>query len=445
MRDTQVHVEKSDRKLRLQKSIISAAVPSSSLNKNRSLEYYNGDDGTGDDAYGDFGFDVSAYSLKYAGCSSVSTFSDDLAEDEDATTVFETDQYVVFRFCPADTCSQNSTYGCMDDYGEYMVPIATWLTIIAEYREEEFERYCEYCETCYGSYYNNRDLEGDDAAAADDYIANCAYKNACEGHNDVCNADDNYDWSKFFGCKQYDASDDLTLYIGPHCASDKSTIMLAAFTDDECTQYSGNKYDLATITGLNFGTDNLMDYYETDCIPCKESSLKFQNVANDADDADDITELCENMYGYAAKCNRHIGGASSSSYQSYQQEDNEYAVCSYIASVITGTYDEYGYIYVDPLSFEADNKYNQYSQKAIRKGVVTTDQGFGLAFFSLSMVGMGVYAALLHKQIKTKAEFVANNSEPLGMNRQNSGIMMARSTTVDSTYRAPKNPSGTLA
>jgi hypothetical protein len=61
------------------------------------------------------------------------------------------------------------------------------------------------------------------------------------------------------------------------------------------------------------------------------------------------------------------------------------------------------------------------------------------------MVGMGVYAALLHKQIKTKAEFVANNSEPLGMNRQNSGIMMARSTTVDSTYRAPKNPSGTLA
>lgn len=275
MRDTQVHVEKSDRKLRLQKSIISAAVPSSSLNKNRSLEYYNGDDGTGDDAYGDFGFDVSAYSLKYAGCSSVSTFSDDLAEDEDATTVFETDQYVVFRFCPADTCSQNSTYGCMDDYGEYMVPIATWLTIIAEYREEEFERYCEYCETCYGSYYNNRDLEGDDAAAADDYIANCAYKNACEGHNDVCNADDNYDWSKFFGCKQYDASDDLTLYIGPHCASDKSTIMLAAFTDDECTQYSGNKYDLATITGLNFGTDNLMDYYETDCIPCKESVSTF--------------------------------------------------------------------------------------------------------------------------------------------------------------------------
>jgi len=173
--------------------------------------------------------------------------------------------------------------------------------------------------------------------------------------------------------------------------------------------------------------------------------LKFQNVAEDAEDADDVTELCENMYGYAAKCNRHIGGASSSSYQSYQQEDNEYAVCSYIASVVTGTYDEYGYIYVDPLSFEADNKYNQYSQKAIRKGVVTTDQGFGLAFFSLSMVGMGVYAALLHGQIKTKAEFVANNSEPLGMNRQNSGIMMARSTTVDSTYRAPRNPSGTLA
>jgi len=295
MRESQVQGKKTDRKLRLQNSIISAAVPSSSLNKNRSLGYYNGDDGA-QDAYGDFGFDVSAYSLKYAGCSAVATFSDDLAEDEDATTVFELDQYVIFRFCPADSCSQTSTYGCTDDYGEYMVPIATWLTIIAEYREEEFERYCEYCDTCYGDYYNNRNLEGDDAAAAggdaaagddavagddaagddaaaagDDYLANCAYKSACTGHNDVCNADDNVDWSNFFGCVEYDASDDLTLYIGPHCASDKSTIILAAFTDDACSVYSGNKYDLATITGLSFGSDNLMDYYETDCIPCKES------------------------------------------------------------------------------------------------------------------------------------------------------------------------------
>jgi len=452
MRSVRVNNEKKERKQRLFSSILSSAKPVD--DKKRSLAYY---DDKVDDAYGGYGFDLSSYSLKYAGCSAISTFSDDLADDEDATTVFETDQYVVFRFCPSDSCQDSSTYGCLDDYGEYMVPIGTWLELMADYRDEEFNSYCDYCDACGGNYYNNnRKLEdanaGDDAANAGDDDAgddaadaeyDCSYASECKGYQDVCAQDDDkLDYTMFFECKEFDVSDDLTMYIGPHCAADKSTIVLSAFQDEYCSQYEGNKYDLATMTGLTINTDSLLEYYNTDCISCKEGDLQFNN--NDGNDGDEVTEVCENLYNYAAKCNKHIGGASSSSYQSYQQENNEYAVCSFIASVVTGTYDEYGYIYVDPLSFEADNKYNEYTVNAIRKGVVTLDQVFGLCFFVLAAIGLLVHAAVLHSHIQKRSAFDESTKESLntGVQRQNSGIMMARSTTVDSGYQAPNADDG---
>jgi hypothetical protein len=302
MRESKIQTSSPERKLRLQKSILAAAIPSKTKTNNnnnvnninididRSL-YYDDQANATDDSYANYGFNISAYSLKYAGCSSISTFSDDMAEDEDSTTVVETDQYAVFRFCPSDSCSDTTTYGCMDDYGEYMVPLYTWMTIVAEYREEEFERYCGYCDACYAANYynstddgnnnnNNRNLADDNddgAAQADDYVANCGYENACKGYYDLCNNDDDkVDYSQFFGCKAYGASDDLTLYIGPHCAKDKSSIVIAPFQDDACSIYEGDTYDLATVTGLPFTSDALMEYYETDCIPCKESVSTIQ-------------------------------------------------------------------------------------------------------------------------------------------------------------------------
>lgn len=463
MRDTELaRNQQKDRRLRLQNALLSAAIPPNSQlftdNKKRSMAYYDRENAdAAQDEYSNYGFNITQYSLKYAGCSSIATYSDDLAQDEDATTVFEIDQYVVFRFCPSKTCSASSTYGCMNDYGEYMVPIGTWLEIISNYRDEEFERYCEYCQTCYGGNNNNQNRNMEDAAAGDDavaagddaagddagaaagnyYVNNCSYKSQCSGYADVCYNQNHVDLSKFFDCKQYDASDDLTLYLGPHCASDKETIVLGVFEDQYCSKYAGNKYDLATLTGLTLSSDAFMEYYASDCIPCQESSLKFQNVANDNVDADSVNELCENLYDYAAKCNRHIGGATSASYQSYQQQDNELAVCSFIASVVTGTYDEYGFIYVDPLSFESDNKYNQYTKIAMRKGVVLFSQIIGIVFFLIVLIGMSAYAAFLHVRIQRRAEVLESLREPMAVERQSSGIMLARSGTTDTMYQAP--------
>lgn len=332
MRSTQIQQQKRTRKQLLNKRLLSAAVKApanANADKRRKLAD-DDDNANGDDNYAGYGFDMSTYSLKYAGCSSIATFSDDLAEDEDSETVFETDQYIMFRFCPTDSCSDSTSKGCMSDYGEYMVPIATWLEIIAEYREEEFERYCDYCDGCYGddgndggngNNYYRRKLEdgadaddgnddgnadgddnaddananGDDAANADgddgnaddgadggDDNANagdddnevaCAYSSECSGYADVCENDNDadIDYSKFFECKEFDVSDDLVLYIGPRCASDKTSIQLGVFSDEYCTEYAGNKYDLRTITGEMLSTDSLSDYYMSDCIACKES------------------------------------------------------------------------------------------------------------------------------------------------------------------------------
>lgn len=146
--------------------------------------------------------------------------------------------------------------------------------------------------------------------------------------------------------------------------------------------------------------------------------------------------MCESLYGYAAKCNRYIGGHTSKSYQSYQQDDTETSVCTFIASVVTGTYDEYGFIYVDPSSFESDNKYNQYSKIGIRKGVVTKSQTFGLTVFTFTLVSLCVWVVMLHKEIKLKNSMKTLN-RPFDINRKDSGIMMARSLSHDSRYDAP--------
>lgn len=48
----------------------------------------------------------------------------------------------------------------MNDYGEYMIPLNDWLEVIANYREEEFERYCDYCDTCVADKYYGKDDDG---------------------------------------------------------------------------------------------------------------------------------------------------------------------------------------------------------------------------------------------------------------------------------------------
>ena len=152
-------MESSARKVRAEKAaaanlrrkIAAAAVPRPAQvqGQGRKLDDADADaDADENGVWNDFGFDVADYSLKYAGCSAVATWSDDLAEQGGQDTVVSSQKFVVFRLCPTDACSDSRTFGCSNNYGEYILDMADYLQFLKEYRQEQLERYCEYCEEC---------------------------------------------------------------------------------------------------------------------------------------------------------------------------------------------------------------------------------------------------------------------------------------------------------
>jgi len=448
MNDASSQKQQKEKQRQLYKKIIDKAVPVDSsrptfLRQSRQLDgqYYN------DDAenYGDFGFDVSSYSLKYAGCSAISTFSDAMAEANDGvSSIFSSMSYVVFRLCPTETCSPSSVYGCSSDYGEYMVPMGDWLDIISAYREEEFERYCQFCANCMANEGNNRRRLDDGEAAAEEEEEEaaedeeeehaCQYYNACSTYQSVCNQrrlDNAVDVSEYFECTKVEYNGN-NYYAAPHCSSDKHTISIGLFKDQYCTQLisqsKANAYN-----SLGFDGSAMMNFYKTDCIACKESDLPYQEVDEDAEDNNDVTEMCENLYTAAAKCNRHIGSASSESYQSSEQEDNSQTVCNYIGSVVSGRYDEDGFIYVDSGNYRSSNSGNKYHNvETIPE--VSVGQVFGILILSIAFIWLWLWSCCLRAAVSNISLNGPNKDGADGsqyFSRTNSGIMMGRSRTFD--------------
>ena len=109
----------------------------STLRDNRLLEDYQ-----------DYAIDLSEYALKYVGCSNIRTWSDDLAAANNGETnsVLKMDKFVVMRLCPRDSCSNYNQYGCLEDFGDYLIPMEIYLQTMAE---TYFTQYQEYCQTCY--------------------------------------------------------------------------------------------------------------------------------------------------------------------------------------------------------------------------------------------------------------------------------------------------------
>ena len=120
------------RKKIMEKSVVTKAPGSGSSEEGRKLQNNNNyqsnykydayTDGTDDwlATYGawenKFGFDVTQYSASYHRCAEVKQFDDELAAQEDATSVFATKHFAVFRLCPENTCmgfvEQEADCGC---------------------------------------------------------------------------------------------------------------------------------------------------------------------------------------------------------------------------------------------------------------------------------------------------------------------------------------------
>ena len=180
--------------------------------------------------YNGFGFDPSNYSLKYTSCSAVNMYSDEAAEREEMSSATITKKFVVFRLCPTDTCSAyfyssaedrhynyHGSKACGDSFGEYLIPLETYMEEYGNYIDEMKESYCEYCSQClyfehiyYGNNNRERDLGADDyyemnddANAANMYAGNdasgeyhaCKYYKECSTFMNVCDNEGAQYWN----------------------------------------------------------------------------------------------------------------------------------------------------------------------------------------------------------------------------------------------------------
>mmetsp|Transcript_21323 Transcript_21323/g.48430 ORF Transcript_21323/g.48430 Transcript_21323/m.48430 type:complete len:398 (-) Transcript_21323:668-1861(-) len=232
--------------------------------------------------------DLTDYSFRYARCQTLTMFNDEAAAVDDDNnygvrqSVTTAEDFVVFRFCPTDTCEDGSTssnpYGCTSGYGEYLLPLADYLDERFNYLENKRLQHCSGCvkSGCpdysngandgyenvddyvkynqgensyyynnddggktyyyknnngnadayngqYNNYYNHRMLADDDAYG-DDADA-CA--DACPNYNQTCGSEFYYDVdfspADYFDCVAFDGYNDqgqqVEYYLGAHCAA----------------------------------------------------------------------------------------------------------------------------------------------------------------------------------------------------------------------------------
>lgn len=338
------------------------------------------DDAIDNEYYRDYGgygqeFDLSQYSMKYHSCTSLASYSGDAdggngGGGEDGT-VFSSDNYAVFRACPSETCRDNSWSGCRYNYAEFLIPLYDYMEAQENNLKSEMEYYCGYCEECtFYEYY---------------FGGECVYHDDCDGYEDVCvDEEGDEEMEQFFQCQavpmssfshsnnwmdkykwwknnkneeeeeenddknDYYQDDDEYLYIGLHCTGKK--MQFGIFTDEECSNYIGNQFDMANATGLDIDDDDLKDYYTPTCSTCspKEDdyaryNYKYYGGQYNEEEYQEVCEYCETLYDESAKCLSHLYGYRNMELDDYVINSQE-RTCAFIENVARGNVNEYGFV-----------------------------------------------------------------------------------------------------
>ncbi len=261
-------------------------------------------------------FEPSQYALSYHRCAAIQQYDDEVAADEDTSTVFATKNFAIFRFCPADTCDADADddsdeeaiagargSGCQSDYGEYMIELEDYLGIMAGYQDGLVDDFCTYCEEYMYKVYQNyvakctsngncrRDLKYEDFKKDESGEMQRELGmnfGACTNYGTTCNGALDIDFKNYFECKQANGA-----WVGPHCAEDGYSVTLGAFSDEGCNVFLGGNVanyididaDYLDETGT-LAQDALTNWYnsrhgtlsflfegedENVCIPCQES------------------------------------------------------------------------------------------------------------------------------------------------------------------------------
>ena len=235
-------------------------------------------------------------SLRYAGCSSTTSFNTENGMG------FIGNNLVQYRLCPANSCQDGSWRGCNSVYGEYMMDLRDYLDIQTEILEQDFEMLCDYCEMCYQ--FNENYCDEDNC---------CSHTDDCGEYDDICENPEEAneampDYEELFDCTQVDLDlsgrrrrldegnynggyywegsnyygEAVTSgYLGVHCNG--LNIEIGVFYDEYCTElmYDEETADIANMTGLDYSTADLVDFYVEDgCEACGGDEYNVRSQLN---------------------------------------------------------------------------------------------------------------------------------------------------------------------
>jgi len=325
--------------------------------------------------------DLTGYSIVFEKCQYVKFYSvgEDDGNDNEEGGVLSTNKFVIFKLCNSNSCST----GCNYDYAEYVIDMYTYIEALTEMKQESIENMCQSCE-------NNCQADDDNGANMTEDCQSCM--NECDAYDTL--EDNGYgDASQFVECAEAQADDDAgnEYSMGAYCSDDGSKITIGVFSDAYCSTINSD-LDAATFLGYNGFSDHvLMAAYSTDCISCLQ---EVEDDGNGDDAADDYqqpetSETCQALYDAAGKCESPTSfeGGYLDYYSS--QASNEDAICSFISSLDSGTYDQTGEIVIGDGGI-----------KTVSGGSNTTGgQKFFLTILILSTAGLAGYAAMLHQKL----------------------------------------------
>mmetsp|Transcript_13097 Transcript_13097/g.19087 ORF Transcript_13097/g.19087 Transcript_13097/m.19087 type:complete len:345 (-) Transcript_13097:156-1190(-) len=235
------------------------------------------------------------YSLKFDSCHTVVNFNaEDANGDEGAVSK---QKLAKFKLCPSDKCGSYCTGA------EYLVDMDQFVNSYTEWQMNDKEYKCEQVrENCNCDYYDD-----EEACENKCYTTAGLYDDCVEVEQ---GDDDSYvfDLQEWMECSQieYENDDGTVYYVGPKCSSNGQRINLGVFSDEFCTEAANDEMFYKT-----YGVE--LPYTSSSIVSEACLSCKVEDANNDGYYQDpEITEICEESYDMAAKCESNL--ASSLSY-----------------------------------------------------------------------------------------------------------------------------------
>lgn len=247
---------------------------------------------------------------------------------------------VRFRLCPAHTCTTHNEGGCLGDYGDYIIDLASFMDAYFEATRQTTDYECMY-------YYNkNCDCEPDEGEDMDeDFNAEtCTYdcyaaaglEKSCVDQNpyeDDAYVNDEFEPERYMGCARLqwgisknatqraldEEGNELSFYVGPFCRHQGGSVMLGMFTDDTCTEYVDMNHGWDTFRDVSGGMElpySKVSLVSSKCVSCMNKQQQLDNNNGEGGEGEgqqneqesSVLDSCQQIYTEAGKCESMLPG-----------------------------------------------------------------------------------------------------------------------------------------